>query len=331
MFLEPTSTHIIPVHPSTEGANIQKLVVNKHEFPGSRQGSNRKVAFLFSHSNGFHKEAFHPLMSRFIKYLRNLKEYVDTDITFVSWDARNHGDSARINEGTYQEAYRWFDNAMDTKQIIDDMGLDINYDQFIGVGHSFGATSMLLCEFFYPNTFDGLCVIEPVLSTFMIENEFRVQLPMLSSRKRRDEWPSREECKESLLKKHFFKLLHPEVFDNYVNYGMYETKQGTIKLKCEREQEFHVFRWSQYDTYTAYKSLNALKIATHFVYALDSNFMAPDDTSIIANENKKYISLEFVEGTHMVPNENPDIIIPHIMKTIEQANATKNTEVKAKL
>jgi hypothetical protein len=31
---------------------------------------------------------------------------------------------------------------MDTKQVIEEFGLDTAYDQFIGVGHSFGATSM---------------------------------------------------------------------------------------------------------------------------------------------------------------------------------------------
>jgi uncharacterized alpha/beta hydrolase family protein len=37
---------------------------------------------------------------------------------------------------------RWSDNAMDTKQVIDEFQLDTGYDQFIGIGHSFGATSM---------------------------------------------------------------------------------------------------------------------------------------------------------------------------------------------
>ena len=31
---------------------------------------------------------------------------------------------------------------MDTKQVIEEMELDQGYDQFIGIGHSFGATSM---------------------------------------------------------------------------------------------------------------------------------------------------------------------------------------------
>jgi hypothetical protein len=99
MYLVPDKVEIIPVSPVTAGYNTQKLVVNFHEFPV--KNSNRKACFMFSHSNGFHKESFHPVMSRFIKTLRALKEYDQTSITLVSWDARNHGDSARLNDGTF--------------------------------------------------------------------------------------------------------------------------------------------------------------------------------------------------------------------------------------
>lgn len=102
MYLKPTSTHIIPVHPSTDGWEKQKLVVDRHEFPV--KSANRKIAFLFSHSNGFHKESFHPLMKRFIDQIRSKSEYDQTDITFVAWDARNHGDSARLNDGTFEDS-----------------------------------------------------------------------------------------------------------------------------------------------------------------------------------------------------------------------------------
>lgn len=103
MYLKPTSTHIIPVHPATDGYDKQKLVVDRHEYP-AKKNANRKEAYLFSHSNGFHKEAFHPLMKRFIDHLRSLKEYDQTDITFISWDARNHGDSARLNDGLFLDS-----------------------------------------------------------------------------------------------------------------------------------------------------------------------------------------------------------------------------------
>lgn len=104
MYLEPTSKYVIPVHPSsTEGWATQKLSVDKHEFPAGKK-SNRKVAYLWSHSNGFHKESLHPLMRRFKDHLRSLREYDQTDITFISWDARNHGDSARLNENNLYDS-----------------------------------------------------------------------------------------------------------------------------------------------------------------------------------------------------------------------------------
>lgn len=74
----------------------------------------------------------------------------------------------------------------------------------------------ILCEYYYPGTFDGLCVIEPVLSSVMYDGEIKEQFPVLASRKRRDEWPSFEECHKSLASRGFFKLLHPEVLELYV-------------------------------------------------------------------------------------------------------------------
>ncbi|KAL7321086.1 hypothetical protein PS15m_000901 [Mucor circinelloides] len=330
MYLEPTSKHVIPVHPSsTEGWATQKLSVDKHEFLAGKK-SNRKVAYLWSHSNGFHKESLHPLMRRFKDHLRSLREYDQTDITFISWDARNHGDSARLNENKLYDSYRWSDNAMDTKQVIDEFQLNTDYDQFIGVGHSFGATSMILCEYYYPGTFDGLCVIEPVLSSVMYDGEIKEQFPVLASRKRRDEWPSFEECHKSLASRGFFKLLHPEVLELYVKYGMYQTDKGTVKLKCPREQEYLVFKFSQFDNFVAMKSLEVINIPIHFIYALESTFMAPEDAATVVDRNAQRITLDFVEGTHMVPNEKPDIIVPHIMKLTNRVNK-EGKSAKSKL
>ena len=36
----------------------------------------------------------------------------------------------------------WFDHAMDTVQVIEELELKENYNKIIGVGHSFGGSSM---------------------------------------------------------------------------------------------------------------------------------------------------------------------------------------------
>ncbi|KAF7721799.1 hypothetical protein EC973_004124 [Apophysomyces ossiformis] len=130
----------IPVSPRTEGYKVQQLAVELHRFPAPK-ARHQKWAFVWSHCNGFHKEIFHPVMRRLRDHMRTQSQYDHIDLDFVAWDARNHGDSARLNEGTFLDSYTWFDNAMDTLQVIEHFELK-EYDALFGVGHSFGATSM---------------------------------------------------------------------------------------------------------------------------------------------------------------------------------------------
>jgi hypothetical protein len=101
-YLQPTETRIIGCHRATVGYDTMKLVADLHVFPSVNK-ADKKIAFLFSHSNGFHKESCHALMKRLRDQLRSLREYDATDIHMIAWDARNHGDSARINEGKFSD------------------------------------------------------------------------------------------------------------------------------------------------------------------------------------------------------------------------------------
>ncbi|KAI8888047.1 alpha/beta-hydrolase [Backusella circina FSU 941] len=321
-YLQPTATRIIPCHRATVGYDSMKIATDLHVFP-SVEKADKKIAFLFSHSNGFHKESLHPLMRRLKDHLRSLREYDSTDIHIVAWDARNHGDSARENEGKFTETYRWFDNAMDTMAVIDEYQLS-NYDQFYGVGHSFGATSMLLSEFMFPKTFTGLCLTEPVTESYYTDRAIRDKFHYLKSRNRRDEWPDRETCYKSLVSRPFWKRFHTEAMENYVQYGLYDTDKGTVKLKCPPEQEYHVFNCNSYSTAVAHRSLKQITIPVHTIYALESDFVSPENAKAVTDLNREKITIDFVEGTHMVPNEDPDALVPQIMKLVDRVNSKEN-------
>lgn len=57
--------------------------------------------------------------------------------------------------------------------------------------------------------------------------------------------------------------------------------------------------------------------------------MAPEDAATVIDRNRSRITLDFVEGTHMVPNEKPDIIVPHIMQLTNRVNQqAKSTKSK---
>ncbi|KAL7319837.1 hypothetical protein PS15m_002926 [Mucor circinelloides] len=320
MYLKPTSTHIIPVHPSSaDGWATQKLIVDQHDFLG--RNSNRKMAFLFSHPGGFHKEIFHPVMRRLKDHLRSLREYDQTDITFISWDERNHGDSARLNEGHLSEQYRVCDSAADTKQVIDVFGLNTaKYDQFIGIGHSMGCNTMLLCEYYYPGVFDGMCLVEPIISADIHGGAYMSRLPLMAAKNRKDEWRNLQECRESLFSKGLFKFLHPEALDLYLNYGLYETTHGTVKIKCPKQLEYIIYKYSIFEMFICKLSLKVLTIPAHFVFGGKSAFNLPELNGSISKKDSNMLTLDTVSGTHMLACEDPDALIPHIMKLINRVN-----------
>ena len=49
----------------------------------------------------------------------------------------------------------------------------------------------LVCEFFFPKTFDGLCLIEPVIGDNIDDVEIRALYPTMASKNRRDTWANR--------------------------------------------------------------------------------------------------------------------------------------------
>jgi hypothetical protein len=88
-----------------------KIATDLHVFP-SVEKADKKIAFLFSHSNGFNKESLHPHMRPLKDHIRSLKEFDRTDVHIVAWDARNHGDSARVNEGKFTETCKGIKNRL---------------------------------------------------------------------------------------------------------------------------------------------------------------------------------------------------------------------------
>ncbi|KAG2222607.1 hypothetical protein INT45_008726, partial [Circinella minor] len=315
--LVPVLTTDIPVSPATPRADIQRLIVEKHEFSPLTQPVNNKIAFIFSHANGFHKEMLHPLMKMTIEAFRKQQHYNKTQFDFYAFDARNHGDSARLNEGNLHiPTYSWFDHGMDTLQLIEELELKENYNKVIGVGHSFGGSAMIIAEFLFPKTFDGLCILEPVIAKVIAPYLLREQSPPIKGAlKRRDEWKSREECFKSLDGRPFWRDLHPDVLRNYIDYGLYDTPEGTVKLKCPKIEEHLVYMAGIYGSASAYGSLRSLSIPVHIVHAISSTFTDPDTANEIKAQSPM-LTNAMVEGTHMVPGENPAILVPEIEKLL---------------
>ncbi|KAG2180244.1 hypothetical protein INT43_004033, partial [Umbelopsis isabellina] len=309
--LEVTKSYTIPAHESTKNGPRLQLVIEQHSFPAKAPtAATRTVNVLWSHANGFHKESLHPLMRRVANQLKT--DYQNVNFEFYAWDARNHGDSARLNEKELHETFSWQDHAYDIRQIVDVLELKTPECQLIGVGHSVGATSTILCEFRFPGTFDAILALEPILSVQVLPEEIRLSSPWLSSRNRRDTWDSTEDAYKFFSKRKFYKTWDPEVLDLYVvgenfrgwhEYGLYQDDNGKMRLKCSPEQEYAVYWYDHHAHHIAWRSLRALRIPIHIL------FVAPS-TTFQLDELKHFEDIAptgtytIVKGGHLIPLED---------------------------
>ncbi|KAG1445142.1 hypothetical protein G6F56_010015 [Rhizopus delemar] len=192
---------------------------------------------------------------------------------------------------------RWVDNALDTKQVIDILKLK-EKGQVFGIGHSMGASCMILAESLFPGTFDGLCLIEAAVRRKVVPFQTRLKDPIYASINRRDEWPN---------------SFHPEALENYVKYGMYDTNHGTVKLKCPKEHEFHMFMCSSMESAMSFTASKTLRIPTHYVFATKS-FLKDAKMEYALIQSNSYNTVEYIEGSHMIACEIPDIIVSSSLK-----------------
>ncbi|CAO3659092.1 unnamed protein product [Umbelopsis ramanniana] len=308
--LPVSNTYIIPAHPGTENGENLKLVVEQYSFPAVSAKNARTVNVVWSHANGFHKETLHPLMRRTIKKLQ--ENYGDINFEFYAWDARNQGDSGRLNVDHLPLTFSWQDHASDLRQLIEELDLKRPQTQLIGIGHSVGATASILCEFRYPGLFDAVIAIEPIFIVDVAPKRLRERMPMLASRKRRDQWDSFEAAHTFFSKRPFWKTWDPEALELFVEYGMYETDDGKVRLKCQPEQEYAVYWYDYHSQNVALRCLGALRTPVHIIMGDNSNIFPISELEDL-DKKAPAVSLSVVSGGHIVPLEKIDLIASEIL------------------
>lgn len=103
---------------------------------------------------------------------------------------------------------------------------------------------------------------------------------------------------------------------------MYDTNHGTVKLKCPKEHEFHMFMCSSMESAISFTASKTLRIPTHYVFATKS-FLKDAKMEYALIQSNSYNTVEYIEGSHMIACEIPDIIVSQIMKLIGRVNSEK--------
>jgi pimeloyl-ACP methyl ester carboxylesterase len=178
---------------------------------------------LLAHATGFHGHVWLPVVAHLRSRFRCL-----------AFDERGHGES-RTPPG---ETFDWHHFADDVLAVVDGFGLE----QAIGVGHSCGAAALLMAEQDRPGTFRSLWCYEPVVVPVDPPPAPSHENPLtIGARRRREVFPSREDALANFASKPPFDALHPDALAAYVDHGFDDLPDGTVRLKCRRDDEAEIY------------------------------------------------------------------------------------------
>lgn len=209
-------------HPSGPAArtdpNAVAVRVAVHTL-GGEDGS----ALLLVHAAGFHGRVWAPVADE-----------LAADFRCFAPDLRGHGDSPMSDDDDLD----WRGFADDVLATVDRLGLQRPY----GAGHSSGATALLLAEQARPGTFRALYCYEPVVvpadpplgrdpDNWLAER----------ARGRRATFASREDALAHYATKPPLSTLRPEVLRLYVEHGLEEAGDATVRLKCRPDHEGRIY------------------------------------------------------------------------------------------
>lgn len=192
-----------------------------HDFGGSGP------ALLFAHATGMHGWMW-----------REVAGHLTERARCVAPDLRGHGDSPYPAVGDFD----WSGFGRDVLAAADVAASTGDGDGLLGVGHSMGATALMLAELAAPGTFRELFLYEPALGSAPDEGpRDRLDLMIAVARKRRATFPSRAEALANFARKAPTNGYQASVLYDYVEHGFAGTPDGGVTLKCRPEVEAAVY------------------------------------------------------------------------------------------
>ncbi|KAI0357837.1 hypothetical protein OH77DRAFT_1370376, partial [Trametes cingulata] len=295
------------------------------------------LTLVFAHATGFHKEHWEPALAHLFALAREsregkgAKEGKGRVRIRDAWaiDAPNHGEAAILNEREllwgYEPVFPWEEYARAVHLFLAGLGCGVDVDspkrRIVGVGHSMGASAIILSQTYQPPLpYVGTVLVEPMLlppslpspsspssssPTSDKTSSPQPQAPKLAPRnvllegaeRRRDAWPSRAAARAQFESRLPWKAWDPRVLEVYVRIGLREVPgasgEGAVTLTCTKAQEAACYR-------DALGRTKAYRFLAHVCAAMPVHFIwgALQDNPILIEEVKQAVMSDGTKGQH---------------------------------
>jgi len=247
---------------------------------------NDGPTIILLHATGFSPWLWHPIASRLAQSYRVIAPYF-CDHRETDPDKGGLG---------------WMQLADDLCRLCD--GLQI--ERPLLVGHSMGATVMIIAEAIYGPKAAGLLLIEPI---FLPQEFYGIPLrvedhPLARlSIKRRNAWDDPASAKAYLQAKPLFAQWDDAMLDLYITHGMVDSQAGGLELACSPPREAALFMGGMpYDPWPLIPQINCVVLIVEGGQSQNRRFMHLKDAVGLFPKGT-YRLME--KAGHLIPMEQP--------------------------
>jgi pimeloyl-ACP methyl ester carboxylesterase len=237
------------------------------------------------------------------------------DYRVLAMDARGHGDTRFLPGREWDgQPFGWDAFAEDVVAVGDALCRELAVPALaLAVGHSFGGTSVLGAAARRPELFERIVLLDPVTppppELAGPERVEHVESMAERARKRRADWPSREEAREWWAERDFFATWQPGALDLYVQDGLRRRGDGQVELKCSPEVEAAVFSGSELDLRTQAERATPPCL---WLWAEQGDFPLEFHQTLAAL--MPAARFETIAAGHLIPMERPDLVVEAIRR-----------------
>ena len=222
----------------------------------------------------------------------------------LTFDQRGHGLSSKPDHG-----YEWSNFVDDLAELIRELELR----EFLGVGHSAGATTLVCATVRDPGRARRLILIDPILIDLAMGGfKSGRDNPMAArTRTRRLVWSSRAELFESFRRRAPYDSWTDEALRVYVEEGTFERPDGEWELYCPGRIEAQIY--GNAGSIDAFSCFSALDIPVLVVRGerSDSFDQVRADRALSCLRNGRLFTVP--DATHYVPMEQPRLIASMVL------------------
>ncbi|HKA13416.1 MAG TPA: alpha/beta fold hydrolase [Myxococcota bacterium] len=251
---------------------------------------------LLHHANGFCAATL-DLVARLLR----------AHFRVIGMDARGHGDSSRP---TTADAYEWREFGADLAAVARVLAGDRGRVA-LGLGHSFGGTSMLLAAAEEPALFERLVLVDPVLHEprgthhYDTARHERASEMVQRATRRRAVFPDRAAARENWRGKDMFAEWDPRAFDLYLAEAIGDRSDGQVELKCRPETEAAVYMAGF--TSNVWDPTEKLAVPTLILWAQRGNFPRSVYEAYVRHIGDARI--QDVDAGHLMAMERPELVV----------------------